>query len=216
MNGILNEWDDASKEWMESVKINQSRTNILIPETLKILGNIKGKKMLDLGCGEGGYSRLFSSKGAIVTGVDYSKNLISEALKQNESNEIEYYVKDACCLEGINNNDFDIVVSSMCLMAVENLGAALKEAYRVLKPGGDFLLSILHPCFGFEDYFNEGPYQEILSKYFGKPITFWHKTLSNTINCMLSAGFHLRSLHEPYFSNDNSQLPKILIIKLYK
>ena len=216
MYNILNEWNNASKEWIESLKINKVRTNILIPETLKILGDIKGKIILDLGCGEGEYSRLFASKGAIVIGVDYSENLINEALKQNQTNEIEYYVRDACFLEGIEDEKFDFVVSAMCLMAVENLESAIKEAYRVLKPDGELLISILHPCFGFKDYFNEGPYQEILSEHFGKPITFWHKTLSNTINCMLNVGFNLRLLYEPQFSNDNSQIPKILLLKFSK
>jgi ubiquinone/menaquinone biosynthesis C-methylase UbiE len=216
MNNILNEWNNASKEWIESLETNQVRTNILIPETLKILGDIKGKRVLDLGCGEGGYSRLFASKGAIVVGVDYSEDLIKEALKQNQINEIEYYVTDACFLERIEDKKFDFVVSAMCLMAVENLESAIKEAYRVLKPGGEFLISILHPCFGFKDYFNEGPYQESLSEHFGKPITFWHKTLSNTINCMLNVGFNLRLLYEPQSSNDNSQIPKILLLKFNK
>lgn len=216
MYDVLNEWDNASNEWVESLKINQVRTNILIPETLKILGDIKGKRALDLGCGEGGYSRLIASKGAIVTGVDFSENLINEALKQNHTNEIEYYVRDVCFLEGIEDKKFDFIVSAMCLMAVENLEVAMKEAYRVLKPGGEFLISILHPCFGFKEYFNEGPYQEILSEHFGKPITFWHKTLSNTINCMLNSGFNLRSLYEPQFSNDSSQIPKILFLKFTK
>lgn len=216
MNDILNEWDNASNEWLESLKINQVRTDILIPETLKILGDIKGKRILDLGCGEGGYSRLFANKGAIVIGVDYCENLINEALKQNQASEIEYYVRDACFLEGIEDEKFDFVVSAMCLMAVENLEAAIKEAYRVLKPGGEFLISILHPCFGLKDYFNEGPYQEMLSEHLGKPITFWHKTLSNTINCMLNVGFNLRLLYEPQLSNDNSKVPKILLLKFNK
>jgi ubiquinone/menaquinone biosynthesis C-methylase UbiE len=217
MCDISNEWDNASEEWIESLQFNQVRTNILIPETLKNLGDINGKRILDLGCGEGGYSRLFASKGAIVVGVDYSENLINEALKQNQADEIEYYVRDACFLEGIEDEKFDFVVSAMCLVAVENLESAIKEAFRVLKPGGEFIISILHPCFGFKDYFNEGPYQEeILSEHFGKPITFWHKTLSNTINCMLNAGFNLRLLYEPQFSRDNSKIPKILLLKFIK
>jgi ubiquinone/menaquinone biosynthesis C-methylase UbiE len=216
MHNILNEWDNASKEWIESIKMNQVRTNILIPETLRMLGDIKGKKILDLGCGEGGYSRLYASKGAMVTGVDYSENLIHEANNQNQNNKIEYYVRDACFLEGIEDKNFDFVVSAMCLIAVENLEAAVNEAYRVLKPGGELIISILHPCFGFKEYFNEGAYQEILTEHFGKPITFWHKTLSNTINCFLNVGFNLRLLHEPQFSNDNSQIPKLLLLKFSK
>lgn len=216
MHDILNEWDNASKEWLESIKLNEIRANILIPETLKILGDIKGKKILDLGCGEGGYSRLFASEGAIVTGVDYSESLINEALKLNQANGIEYYVRDACFLEGIKDKEYDVIVSAMCLMAVENLERAVREAYRVLKPGGEFLISILHPCFSVKDYYVEGPFQDTLSEYFGKPITFWHKTLGNTINCMLNVGFILRLLYEPQPASDNPRIPKILLLKFNK
>jgi len=216
MRDIINEWDYASEEWIKSLKFNQSRTNILIPETLKMLGDIKGKRLLDLGCGEGGYSRLFANKGAKVVGIDFSENLINEALKQNQANEIEYYVRDACFLEGIEDEKFDLVVSAMCLMAIEDIESAINEAYRVLKLGGEFIVSILHPCFARIDYFTEGSYEEILSEYFGKPITFWHKTLSNTINCMIKAGFNLKLLDEPVFSNDDPKTPKLLLLKFSK
>ncbi|HBL84390.1 MAG: hypothetical protein A2Y17_04815 [Clostridiales bacterium GWF2_38_85] len=213
---ILNEWDNASKEWIKSLEFNQLRTNILIPETLKMLGDIKGKRLLDLGCGEGGYSRLFSNKGAIVVGVDFSENLINEALRQNQNNEIKYYVRDACSLEGIGDGNFDFIVSAMCLMVIEDIESAVNEAYRVLKSGGVFLISILHPCFGFEDYFKEGPYQEFLSEHFGEPITFWHNTLSNIINCILNTGFNLKALNEPLLSDNDSKIPKILFLKFIK
>ena len=126
---------------------------------------------------------------------------------------INYSVKSACDLEGIKNDTFDIVISAMCLMAIEDLESALAEIYRVLKPGGTVVISILHPCFSgnntgwsydnesskfiVDSYHDEGSYQEGLSKHLGKPISFWHRTLSNTINPMLHLGFHLRGLYEP-------------------
>ena len=181
-----------------------------------MLGDIKGKRLLDLGCGEGGYSRLFANKGAIVVGIDFSENLIKEAIKQNQTNDIEYYVRDACFLEGIEDEKFDLVVSAMCLMAIEDLESAINEAYHVLKLSGEFIVSILHPCFVPIDYFTEGSYEEILSEYFGKPITFWHKTLSNTINCMIKAGFNMKLLSEPVFYKDDPKAPKLLLLKFSK
>ncbi|QUI21673.1 methyltransferase domain-containing protein [Vallitalea pronyensis] len=223
MKNISNEWDNASKEWIDCVEINHYRKNILIPETLKMLGKVKGKKLIDIGCGEGGYSRLLAEKGACVVGVDYSQELINEAIKRKATYDIQYYVKDACYLEGIENEYFDLAISTMCLIAFEDLQSAMKELYRVLKPGGECVISILHPCFTREDYFSEGAYTESLSQFFGKPITFWHKTLSKTINYMIKAGFKLELLSEPILDNKNTNrkddkfsTPMFLLVKLKK
>lgn len=213
LNNNIHEWENAAKEWLTSIEENISRNHVLIPKTMEILGDIAGKKVLDLGCGEGGYSRLLSEKGAKVMGIDASKTLISAAKELSADMNIDYYVKSACALEGIKNNTFDIVISAMCLMAIEDLESALSEMYRVLKPGGTVVISILHPCFSgsnigwssdnefskfiVDSYYHEGSYQEGLSKHLGKPISFWHRTLGNTINPMLHLGFKLRGLYEP-------------------
>ncbi|MCK5128836.1 MAG: methyltransferase domain-containing protein [Clostridiales bacterium] len=226
MTKIINEWDNVSNQWIDSLEGNHYRNDILVPETLKMLGEIKDKKVIDIGCGEGGYSRLLAEKGADVVGVDFSKELINEAIKHNTIHSIQYYVKDACNLEGIENSTFDSAVSAMCLMAVEDLESAINEAYRVLKPNGRFVLSILHPCFSYKNYFDEVGYNESLSEHLGKPITFWHKTLSKTINLMIKAGFKLELLCEPVLNNNNSnagiengiklKTPMFLLISLIK
>lgn len=213
---MKNEWDNASGEWIESLEINKIRTNVIIPMTLELLGDVNGMRVLDLGCGEGEYSRLFYKNGAEVIGVDYSEALIKAANKKNENNEIIYYAMDACNLQGLENDYFDRVVSPMCLMAIEDVQLAIKEAYRVLKDNGELLVSILHPCFSKENYFEEGPFQESLSKQLNKLITFYHKTLSQTINLYLEVGFNLKQLYEPQISTKSDAVPKILFLKFTK
>lgn len=212
-NTNIHEWENAAKAWLSTVEENIARNHILIPKTMEILGDVSEKNVLDLGCGEGGYSRLLAKKGAKVIGVDASNTLISAAKELSMNMDIAYYVKSACDLKGIEDNTFDIVISAMCLMAIEDFENALTEIYRVLKPGGTVVISILHPCFSgqntgwiydnelsefiVDSYHDECSYQEGLSKQLDKPVSFWHRTLSNTINPMLCLGFKLSGLYEP-------------------
>lgn len=52
-----------------------------IPAMLSLIGNVKGKKMLDAGCGHGYYSLLLAKKGPRVTGIDISEKMIELAKK---------------------------------------------------------------------------------------------------------------------------------------
>ena len=51
-------WNTLGKEWFELAQTGESRVHFIMPYTLAKLGDVAGKKILDLGCGEGGYSRM--------------------------------------------------------------------------------------------------------------------------------------------------------------
>jgi 2-polyprenyl-3-methyl-5-hydroxy-6-metoxy-1,4-benzoquinol methylase len=65
----------------------------LRPVILNVIGNIKDKNILDLGCGSGKYSIVFAEMGAIVTGVDISKKQIELAQKINPHKNIDFLQK---------------------------------------------------------------------------------------------------------------------------
>ncbi len=71
-------WGNAemSDEWIQMAQNNPHRIHFIMPFTFKQLGDVSGKVILDLGCGEGGYSRELARKGAIVTAVDCAENVI--------------------------------------------------------------------------------------------------------------------------------------------
>ena len=71
-------WGNAemSDEWIQMSQNNPHRIHFIMPFTFKQLGDVSGKVILDLGCGEGGYSRELARKGAIVTAVDCAENVI--------------------------------------------------------------------------------------------------------------------------------------------
>lgn len=104
-----------------------------------IIGDLRGLKVLDVGCGGGLLSEEFAKKGAGVTGIDISEDSINvaknHALESNLS--IDYKV---CSAESIimNDNMFDVVVCADCLEHVDNLEKVIKEISRVLKISGKF------------------------------------------------------------------------------
>jgi SAM-dependent methyltransferase len=119
------------------------------PSLKRMIGDVKGKKVLDIACGEGYFSRHYARAGAEVIGVDFSAEMIKAAEDEEKRNPlgIEYHVADAADLSFIASASFDLAFSFMALMDITDYESAIGEAYRVLKGGGRFVFMITHPCF---------------------------------------------------------------------
>lgn len=124
---------------------------ILNPCVERLLGDVKGKKLLDAGCGEGYLARYYAKKGADVTAIDLSQRLIetSEHLTDDEGITIDYRVDNVCYIESVPNGEFDLILSNLVLLNVPHLDDAIREFQRVLKVGGILVFSIVHPAFNF-------------------------------------------------------------------
>lgn len=101
--------------------------------------DIKGKSVLDVGCGDGVLSYLMSQKGLEASGVDSSREAIDFA-KQKTKNAIDFRVGDVYSLPW-GDDSFDIVVSSDVIEHLDDVGKYISEIKRVLKKGGVCVLS---------------------------------------------------------------------------
>ncbi len=148
---IRKEWDEASTSWADFVREGKDyyRDEMNNPAFFKLIGNVKGKQVLDLACGEGYNTRILAGKGARVVGVDFSKKLIESARQMEKEKRfgIDYYVSNAADLRELSNDCFDVVTCSMALMDIEGYEDAIRQVARVMKKGGRFVFSITHPCF---------------------------------------------------------------------
>jgi len=144
-------WNESAEAWVDFVRTGKDydRMELNNPAMFKMIGNIKGERVLDLACGEGYNTRIIAHKGAKVTGVDFSQEMINFAIKQEEKDKlgIAYYVSDASNLSRFKNNSFDIVTCFMALQDIENYQKTFKEVYQVLRNLGRFVFVIPHPCF---------------------------------------------------------------------
>jgi ubiquinone/menaquinone biosynthesis C-methylase UbiE len=126
---------------------------VVYPNLLRVIGDIKGKKVLDLACGQGQFSRLMRDKGAHVTGVDLGKELIAIAeshnisVKEAKTHKAIYLQGSADDLYMLKDSTFDIVVCILALQNIENLQKTIEEAKRVLAPNGSFVFVLNHPSF---------------------------------------------------------------------
>ena len=104
---------------------------------LQQMGDIRGKLLLDLGCGAGENSVYFAKKGARCVATDYSPGMVEVALQLAAANgvEIEGRTANAMALD-FPDNTFDLVYASNLLHHIPDPKIALKEMHRVLKPGG--------------------------------------------------------------------------------
>lgn len=172
---------------------------------IKLIGNLRGKKLIDCGCGFGGYSIYFARQGAIVTAIDISETMIQLARGEADraSVEIDFRVQDATDLDDFPPETFDIAISTNAICF--DMPLFLKQAARVLKPKGALCLSDVHPIMSMKygNYLDRGIRKA--KNVFGKlsssdPDYEWqweHYTLEDYSAALKDAGFIIESMLEP-------------------
>ncbi|GAA0481666.1 hypothetical protein Ade02nite_57170 [Paractinoplanes deccanensis] len=113
---------------------------------LELAGPVSGLRVLDLACGHGRVSRELAARGAEVTGVDVSAALLAKARELGPP-AVHYVLADAARMDVLPAGAFDTVVCNFGLSDIDDLDGALAEVGRLLRAGGSFVFSILHPCF---------------------------------------------------------------------
>lgn len=112
-------------------------------------GRVAGKKVLDLGCGDGALTYLLAKKGADVVGIDNDELGIKFAhenlASRNKHGKLKYQFILASGYElPVASDTFDFVVNSEVIEHVQEPASMLTESKRVLKPGGKFILTTPH------------------------------------------------------------------------
>ncbi len=213
----LSRYDEHARWFLGYTRDWTSTSSPLLPASLA------GVRVLDLACGWGPLSRDLADRGAVVTGVELSEPLLKRAtaIEATSPQGIRYLHGDVSNLDWWDQDPFDAVVCNMALMDVDDLDAALATIRAVLRPGGWFNISLLHPCYPGEPlpdgdslpswppqsgYSTEGWWTTQSTGVRGH-VGANHRTLSTYLNAMLAAGLKFTSFSEP-----DSRLPRILII----
>lgn len=114
------------------------------PCIYEVIGNLKGKTVYDIGCGNGYMTRHFAKMGAKVFASDASSRLIEDAKRKSEGLDITYFVRDALNFEGFEEKMFDVVTTNMVIHYIKDLDKLFAGISRVLKKDGIFAFSTNH------------------------------------------------------------------------
>jgi len=168
-----------------------------------------GRRTLDLGCGEGRFSRDLKELGHSMVAVDLSPTMLAAA--QEADADLETHLADAADLP-FDDASFDLVIAFMSLQDVNEMEGAIDEAARVLEPGGRFCLAVVHPFnsagrFVGDDasspfvvegsYLERFRYADNLARD-GLEITFVseHRPIEAYVNALAGAGLLVERLRE--------------------
>jgi SAM-dependent methyltransferase len=227
-------WDENAEVWTKLSRqgCDIYRDYVNTPAFLAMLPDVTGLAGLDIGCGEGHNTRVLAGAGARMTAIDISRRFIEFAVGVEREEPAGIRCCQASAVElPFADEAFDFATAFMSFMDVPEQDVVVREAHRVLKPGGFLQFSVSHPCFatprwrwirdehgekvGLDvgDYFR-GPDGAVEEWIFTtappdqlerlrkfRVPRFW-RTLSSWLNLLIDTGFVVEELAEPFADDE--------------
>lgn len=226
-------WDDNADTWTLLARLGADHWRNLVnaPAFQAMLPDITGLHGLDIGCGEGYNTRLTVVRAARMTALDISPKFVryAENEAQRTSLPISHLRASAVTLP-FPDNTFDFAIATMSIMDCADQETAVREAFRVIRKGGFFQFSIVHPVFNgtegnwlkndegkkagyiVRDYYNlkrdwveEWRFSKAPEEYRHLPwfkVPRFDRTLSGWINLVAESGFVIEETAEPTVTSE--------------
>ena len=218
-------WDQASRWYDSLVGMSGSdyHQTIVMPGVLKLLELKPGRRVLDLACGQGVFSRFLLEKKINPEGLDSSEELLRMA-RSRSIKLIPYHLGNAGDAKVLNGQEFDGIACLLAVQNIEKIEPVFQNVARWLKPKGKFVMVLTHPCFriprqthwGWDEdkkieyrrvdrYANEMKIP-ILTPPFVDKVNYtmtYHRPLQNYFSALLKAGLYVDCLEE-WMSNKES------------
>ena len=222
-------WDEIAGWWDDQIGDGNTAQDFLIEPTQERLLDLKpGEQVLDVACGAGRFTRRMAETGAKIVAFDHSRKFIERAKRRSAGYEdrIDFRVANAADIEemtAISGAQFDAAVCTMGLMDMAVVTPLASSLAHLLKPGGRFVFSVLHPVFNSDgtrttlereftadgveerfavwvpDYLRTRPYFGIGISGQPKPHRYFHRPISELLRVFLDRGFALTGFEEPRF-----------------
>lgn len=227
-------WDRNAEFWDSHMGDgNRWYRELIAPNQERLLELRAGETVLDVACGNGNFARRMFKLGADIVGFDISEGMIRQALARGSSGpgQIEYRVidaSDADAIRSLGRGRFDAAVCSMAMMSMPRITPMLAALAHVLKLGGRFVFSVLHPCFNstptrfvLEESERGGmvqrDYSVRISEYLEpmhcmgeamagqpEPQYNFHRPIGVLFGACFEAGFVLDGIAEPHFPTSDT------------
>lgn len=225
--------DDAvfNTYWATRTRPDNPNDTLEQPVLRELVGDLRGQRILDLGCGAATFGLHALAEGAAsYLGVDGSQNMVAaarEALAGSNGQVIQASLETWEYPEAA----FDLVVSSLALHYVDELDAVMAGIARALVPGGRVVFSVEHPIITscargwtrpqrqdwlVDDYFVTGRRE---TTWLGGEVVRYHRTIEDYVTALQAAGFVLDALREsrpdPARFTDETEYTRRLRIPLF-
>jgi SAM-dependent methyltransferase len=199
------DWEEQAKNWIAwSRKPNFDSYWRYREEFLALVPS--GTATVDIGCGEGRVSRDLTARGHTVTGVDAAPTMIAAAREADPNG--TYLRADAADLP-FEDNSFDVAVAYNTMMDVADLPGSIREAARVLTPGGRLCIAITHPIINTgtmvdgnfvlgQPYFETRRFTDLIERD-GMTMLFqgWNHPLTGFTRPLEDSGLLIEAIREP-------------------
>ena len=193
------EFAEDYEQWEEFKIVTQAEERAL----LNLVGDVRAKDILDVGCGAGRYTERFENLGASIIGIDFSKKMIQKAKARTRM--ASYVVADATHLP-FKDKMFHIVLSALVVNHIRDLKRFLTETLRACRRGGELIISAVwregtREVEEFPEYF--GKNSEFTVQEYLYPPNILHKELSrlgaqvthSTISLYIEYGEGKKGIH---------------------
>ena len=230
---VKHRWNRVASFWNEKMgEGNFFHKALVSPSQERLLALRQDELVLEIACGNGQFTRRMAALGARVVASDGAERMVEIARARTTENtdRIEFGVVDATDVEALmalGERRFDAAVCTMAMFDIADVEPLITSLSRLLKTGGRFVFSLLHPCFNSvpdlqmvaEKDFADGQittrYSLKLSRYItpsvdkalampGQPVAgyVFHRPISVIFNLCFSAGFVLGGIDEPVFGEE--------------
>jgi SAM-dependent methyltransferase len=201
------------------------------PAVLAELGDPIGRRVVDLGCGDGAFGAILLAAGAAgYLGIDGSRTMVEQARRRLADTDGRVVLRD---LEDFTAppGSADLVTCRLALHYVEDVRPVLDAVAHCLTPGGRFVMTVVHPVITAHDnrpdgprtswtvdhYFDPGPRTR---PWFGSETLWHHRTVEHYVQALLHAGLTLTALREcepvpARFANEPGELARRRRVPLY-
>lgn len=197
-----NDYEGFARAYARRNETNPFNARYERPAILELAGRVRGLRVLDAGCGSGAHAAELVDRGATVTGVDLSGNLLAIA-RERLGPRVPLHRVDLSRPLPFADGTFDLVLSSLVMHYLADWHPTLREFHRVLVPGGRVVLSTHHPFMdqritGSDDYLGTFSFTEDWAED-GRTMRmrFWHRPLRAMLAAFTGSGFTVDDIVEP-------------------
>ena len=236
-----NIWNQNAAFWDDKMRDGNDFQRILVgPSSERLLNLQPGENVLEIACGNGVFARHMAQLGVSVVATDFSAQFLerAQARTTEHTNRITYRLVDATSedeIVALGLQRFDAAVCNMAIMDMSEIDPLMRGIRQVVKPGGRFVFSLMHPCFNntstlcAEEIDNNGDltitYSVRVAKYLhqthqkglgmiGQPAAhyYFHRPLHVLFDACFHAGLVMDGLEEPAFNSphDGSESGRLL------